>query len=118
RVRIAACDVADRAAVAALVASEPRWAAVFHLAGVLDDGLVIAQTPERLAAVMAPKVLGAQHLDELLADQPLEAFVLFSSLAGVLGGAGQCAYAAANAFLDALVADRRRRGLPGASLAW
>ncbi|MBF6150371.1 SDR family NAD(P)-dependent oxidoreductase, partial [Nocardia nova] len=116
-VEIVGCDVTDRGALARVV--EPlRLAAVVHLAGVLDDGVVQALTAQRLAEVLAPKVDGAWHLHELTADKELSAFVVFSSTAGVLGGAGQANYAAANRFLDGLVAYRRSQGLAGVAVAW
>ncbi|GAA0706678.1 hypothetical protein GCM10009548_94660 [Streptomyces malaysiensis subsp. malaysiensis] len=121
RVRIAACDVADRDALAELLSSLPADApltAVIHSAGALDDGVITALTSERLDTVFAPKVDAALHLHELTRHLDLAAFVLFSSAAGTLGSSGQGSYVAANAFLDALAHRRRAQGLPGISLAW
>ncbi|WP_344318180.1 SDR family NAD(P)-dependent oxidoreductase, partial [Streptomyces javensis] len=121
RVRIAACDVADRDALAGLLSSLPEDApltGVVHSAGALDDGVITALTRERLDTVFAPKVDAALHLHELTRHLDLAAFVLFSSAAGTLGSSGQGSYVAANAFLDALAHRRRAEGLPGISLGW
>ncbi|PHQ51840.1 hypothetical protein BLA24_12240 [Streptomyces cinnamoneus] len=117
RVTIAACDVADRDALAQLLAEHPVNA-VLHAAGVGEFTAVADMTDPALADVLTVKVAGARHLDELLGDSELDAFVLFSSNAGVWGGSGQGAYAAANAYLDAVAADRRARGLTATSIAW
>ncbi|MEE6179162.1 type I polyketide synthase [Mycobacterium sp. 050134] len=120
-VTVVACDVADRDAVAALLAAVPErypLRGVFHAAGVLDDGLIESLTPDRIDAVLRVKVDGARHLDELTRHLGLAAFVLFSSMAGLVGAPGQGNYAAANSFLDGLAAHRRARGLPGLSVAW
>ncbi|MDC0773158.1 type I polyketide synthase [Streptomyces sp. HD] len=120
-VEVAACDVADAAAVAALLAGIGDGAplrGVVHCAGVLADGVVAELTPERLAQVLRPKVDGAAHLHRLTAGHPLDLFLLVSSAAGVVGNAGQANYAAANAFLDQLAHHRRASGLPAVSVSF
>ncbi len=121
-VRLAACDVTERNDLAGVLESVSRAGVrlrgVVHTAGVLDDAVLMALTPDRVESVLRPKINGAWHLHELTAGLDLESFVLFSSVAGVWGAAGQGSYAAANTFLDGLAAYRRSEGLPAASIAW
>ncbi|WP_235922027.1 type I polyketide synthase [Lentzea tibetensis] len=118
RVDVVACDVSDRAQAESLLAGIPALTGVVHTAGALDDGVVSAQNPDRIDAVLRPKADAAVHLDELTRGRDLAAFVLFSAAAGVLGGAGQSNYAAANTFLDALAQRRRAAGEAATSVAW
>ncbi len=120
-VTIAALDVADRTALAHLLASIPSEhpvTAVVHTAGVLSDATIESLTDSQLADVMRPKADAARALHELTADMNLTAFVLYSSVSGIAGTAGQANYAAANAVLDAVAHHRASRGLPATSLAW
>jgi acyl carrier protein len=121
RVTVAGVDVADRQGLASMLLGLPDGyplRGVVHAAGLLDDGTIGEQSAERFRKVLEPKVEGAWNLHRVTEEVELDFFVLFSSVAGMLGSPGQSGYAAGNAFLDALAASRRAKGLPGQSLAW
>ena len=122
RILVAQVDVADGAQMAALLAqikqSHPPLRGVVHAAGVLEDGILQQMSWTAFAAVLAPKVRGAWHLHRLTQTEPLDFFILFSSLTSLIGAAGQANYAGANAFLDALAHHRRARQLPALSINW
>ncbi|MEU8872214.1 type I polyketide synthase [Streptomyces javensis] len=122
RVETLRCDVADEEGVRSRLdevrAALPPLRGVVHAAGILDDGTISTLTERQLTDVLAPKTAGARCLDRVTADDPLDLFVLFSSAAALVGNAGQAAYAAGNASLDALAELRRRRGQPALSVQW
>ncbi|MFM7173738.1 MAG: SDR family NAD(P)-dependent oxidoreductase, partial [Caldilinea sp.] len=111
-------DIAQVEEVRRLLSQLPALRGIVHAAGVLDDGLLRAQKPERFAAVMGPKADGGWHLHTLTQGLELDFFVAFSSMASLVGNPGQSNYAAANGFLDGLMQARRRVGLPGLSINW
>jgi NADPH:quinone reductase-like Zn-dependent oxidoreductase len=121
-VTIGTLDIADRPALARFLDSvrkkAPALRGIVHSAGILDDGVLLKQSWSRFRTVFAPKVVGSLNLHDLTCDDPLDFFVLFSSFASLAGSAGQANHAAANAFMDALAAARRRRGLPAVSINW
>ncbi|MFD1333751.1 beta-ketoacyl reductase, partial [Methylopila musalis] len=116
----AAADVADEAAVEGLIAriaaEAPPLKGVFHAAAVLDDGPIYTVKPEQLDTVLRPKALGAWWLHRHTAGLPLDSFLVFSSIASLIGSPGQATYVIANAFLDALAHHRRAQGLPAVSV--
>uniref|UniRef100_UPI00036114E4 type I polyketide synthase n=1 Tax=Parafrankia elaeagni TaxID=222534 RepID=UPI00036114E4 len=119
---VVACDAADRDALAAVLAGVPAdcpLTAVVHAAGVAGEFTALRDVDvAAFADVLSGKVAGARHLDELLGDRELDAFVLFSSIASTWGSGGQCAYSAGNAYLDAVAVGRAARGLAASALAW
>ena len=122
RVQVELADVTDPEAVDAMLermeAKLPPLAGVIHSVGVLSDAALTNQTWDSFRQVLWPKMLGAWHLHRATRHRDLDLFVLFSSVAGVLGNAGQANHAAANAFLDQLAGHRRALGLPGLAVAW
>ena len=120
-VSFVACDVADRLALADVIASIPAdrpLTGVVHCAGVIDDGPLMGLSAEQIDRTLRPKVDGALHLHELTRHLDLSVFALFSSASSTTGSIGQAGYTAGNAFLDALAQRRRAQGLPAQSLGW
>jgi NADPH:quinone reductase-like Zn-dependent oxidoreductase/acyl carrier protein len=121
-VLVLAADITDREQAREVVAEIRRrmgpLRGVMHAAMVLDDASIERLTEERMWKAMAPKIMGAWNLHTLTLDAPLDFFVLFSSLASIIGNPGQANYVAGNAFLDALAYYRRARGLPALTINW
>ena len=122
QVQVELADVTDTAAIDAMLermdAALPPLAGVVHSVGVLSDAALTNQSWDSFQQVLWPKILGAWHLHRATLRRDLDLFVLFTSVAGVLGNAGQANHAAANAFLDQLAGHRRALGLPGQAIAW
>ena len=120
-VTFASVDITDKSALEATIQNIPDsypLVGIIHTAGILEDELVHNISPAQIKAVVQPKALGAWYLHELTADLSLDFFVLYSSLASVVGNIGQGVYAAANAYLDGLVAYRKQQGLAATSINW
>ncbi|MEV0611660.1 SDR family oxidoreductase, partial [Polymorphospora rubra] len=122
RTTVVACDITERDALAALIdqvhAEGERFTAVVHAAAVIELAALADTTLAEVAEVAAAKIVGAAHLGELLSDDPVEAFVLFSSISGIWGSGDHGAYALSNAYLDALAELWRSSGRPATSIAW
>jgi NAD(P)-dependent dehydrogenase (short-subunit alcohol dehydrogenase family)/aryl carrier-like protein len=122
KVLVTQADVSDRQAMAEVLdkcqSSLPPLKGIIHAAGVLDDGFLQSQTEEKFERVISPKLMGAWHLHQLTQEMPLDFFIMFSSVASLMGSPGQGNYAAANAGLDAIARYRQNRGLPAISINW
>lgn len=118
-----ALDVSDRQALASWADAHraegrPAVRGVVHVAGAVDDQLLVKMTEEQFRRVLRPKVVGGWNLHQQFLNEGLDFFVLFSSTGSVIASAGQANYASANAFLDALGQHRRALGLPGTAIGW
>ncbi|MCI0580809.1 MAG: type I polyketide synthase, partial [Chloroflexi bacterium] len=122
RVLAVQADIAQEADVLDLLQQAadhlPPIRGIVHVAGIVQDGALVNQTWSQFALPLAPKIAGGWHLHTLTQAHSLDFFVLFSSMASLLGSPGQGSYTAANAFLDALAHWRRAHGLPGTSINW
>jgi acyl transferase domain-containing protein/D-arabinose 1-dehydrogenase-like Zn-dependent alcohol dehydrogenase/acyl carrier protein len=120
-VTVVSWEIADRAQLAALIASTPAehpLCAVLHTVQVPEDGVIGSLTPELLARMLAPQLRYALRLHELSRELELGAFMLFCGVAGTLGSSGRGGGAAAGAFVEALIHERRSQGLAGTAIAW
>ncbi len=118
KVNVVAADIGNADDVARVLAMAPKLRGIVHAAGVLDDGMLMQQTADRFRAVASPKVDGAWHLHKQTLEQSLDFFVMFSSVASVIGSPGQSNYASANAFMDGLAYYRKQQGLPATAINW
>ena len=118
KIEVLAADISNAEDVARVLASTPHLRGIVHAAGVLDDGMLMQQSPARFVKVAGPKVNGAWHLHSQTQDLPLDFFVLFSSVASIIGSPGQSNYAAANAFMDGLAHHRKQQGLVATAINW
>ena len=118
KVDVVAADIGNANDAARVLSMAPKLRGIVHAAGVLDDGMLMQQTAERFRAVAGPKVDGAWHLHQQTLEQPLDFFVMFSSVASVIGSPGQSNYASANAFMDGLAHYRKQQGLPATTINW
>lgn len=120
-IRVEKSDVTDRASLKGLLSAirdEMPIRGVIHAAMILEDSLIQGLDSDKILSVLRPKVVGAQHLDELTRDDLLDYFVLFSSVATLIGNPGQASYVAANAFMEGLARRRRAEGLPALAVGW
>lgn len=117
-VDVVAADISKEADVAHVLSAAPNLRGIVHAAGVLDDGMIMQQSADRFVKVAGPKVQGAWNLHKQTADHALDFFVLFSSVASVMGSPGQSNYASANAFMDGLAHLRKQQGLAATAINW
>lgn len=118
KVKVVSTDISSAEGVKKLLATLPRLQGIVHAAGVLADGMLMQQSSESFQKVSGPKVRGAWHLHTQTRDRPLDFFVLFSSVASIIGSPGQSNYAASNAFMDGLAHFRREQGLVATAVNW
>ncbi|MDJ0730271.1 MAG: amino acid adenylation domain-containing protein [Crocosphaera sp.] len=122
KVVVLQADVSDFSQISAVFKqidqTMPGLGGIIHAAGITDDGIIDNLSWKQFAKVLAPKMQGSWNLHCLSAELDLDFFVLFSSIASLLGSAGHSNYVAANSFLDTLAAYRQAQGLSGLSINW